>query len=248
MAGSAAFFDLDRTLIAGSATFPLAVAAFAEGLVRPRDLAGDAVNALTFLVRGADDARSEALRERILRGVAGAEADQVRRMGRRIVPQLADSVLPEARQALADHARAGEDRIIISASPQELVEELAEALGLEGAIGTVGEVVDGRYTGRLARPFCYGAQKPIEAARLASERGYDLARSSAYSDSISDRPLLEAVGHPVAVNPDRELRELARQRTWRVLEVRPQRNRIAAAISETVALLRPPLKAQAPPA
>lgn len=248
MAGAAAFFDLDRTLIAGSATFPLAVAAFSEGLVRPRDLAGDAINALTFLVRGADDARSAALRERILRGVAGAEAEQVRRMGRRIVPQLADSVLPEARRALAEHARAGEDRIIISASPQELVEELADALGLEGAIGTVGEVVDGRYTGRLARPFCYGAQKPIEAARLAAERGYDLAVSSAYSDSVSDLPLLEAVGRPVAVNPDAELRTIAAQRRWQVLEVGSQRHRIRTAIAETMALLRPPLVAQAPPA
>jgi HAD superfamily hydrolase (TIGR01490 family) len=245
MPRAAAFFDLDRTLIAGSATFPLALAAFSAGLVRPRALVADAVNAVGFLLHGADDDRSEALRERILRGVAGAPVEQLRAVGSRVVPALADAVLPEAHAALAAHARAGEDRIISSASPLEIVEALAAELGLEGAVGTQGEVVDGRYTGRLARPFCYGAQKPAEAARLARERGYDLAACAAYSDSMSDLPLLEAVGRPVAVNPDGALRAHAQERGWPVLEVAPRRHRLGATLCESASLLRRPAAAAA---
>jgi HAD superfamily hydrolase (TIGR01490 family) len=246
MSRAAAFFDLDRTLIAGSATFPLALAAFSAGLVRPRQIAGDALNAAGFLLRGADDARSAALRERILRGVAGAEVDLLHQIGQRVVPQLAGSVLPETAAALEAHRRAGDDRIIISASPQELVEALAGELGLEGAIGTQGEIVDGRYTGRLARPFCYAAQKPVEAARIAGQRGYDLTRSAAYSDSISDLPLLQAVGRPVAVNPDRPLRAWADSHRWEVLEVAPGRHRLGAALRESLTLLRRPAPVPVP--
>ena len=216
---AAAFFDLDRTLIAGSANFPLAVAAFRRGLVPPRDLVADLRNAVTFLLRGADDARSEALRDRILRAVAGAEVDTVVALGDDFIPQLAASVLPEARRLLATHADRGEDRFVVSASPIEIVARLAESIGLEGGIGTVSEVSGGRYTGRLAGEFCYGPGKVAAVRTVAAERGYDLAASYAYSDSISDLPFLELVGHPVAVNPDAELRVLARQRSWPVVEV-----------------------------
>ena len=219
----AAFFDLDRTLIAGSANFPLAVAAFRAGFVPPRDLAADALNAVAFLVRGASDARSEALRDRILRAVAGAPTSRLHALGEQIVPRLTASIVPEARAELDRHAAAGHDRVIVSASPQEIVEALAQALGLEGAVGTRAEVVDGRYTGALAGPFCYGAHKPVEVARLAVERGYDLAASSAYSDSISDLPFLESVGTAVAVNPDDELRALAGERGWRLVDVASRR-------------------------
>jgi HAD superfamily hydrolase (TIGR01490 family) len=216
---TAAFFDLDRTLIRGSANFPLAVAAFRAGYVPPRDLLRDAVQAAAFVLRGADDARSAALRERILRAVAGHQAADVVALGRQVVPRLTAAVLPEARAALERHAAAGQDRIIVSASPVELVSALADALGLEGAIGTRSEIMDGRYTGRLAGPFCYGAGKVAETVRLAAERGYDLAGSTAYSDAVSDLPFLEAVGSPVAINPDRELRAVARARGWRTVEV-----------------------------
>jgi HAD superfamily hydrolase (TIGR01490 family) len=216
---TAAFFDLDRTLIRGSANFPLAVAAFRAGYVPPRDLLRDAVQAVAFVLRGADDARSAALRERILRAVAGHRSEDVIALGSRIVPGLTAAVLPEARAALDRHAAAGHDRIIVSASPVELVSALADALGLEAAVGTRSEIVEGRYTGRLAGPFCYGQGKVAEITRLAAERGYDLAASTAYSDAVSDLPFLEAVGHPVAVNPDRELRAVAGTRGWQVLEV-----------------------------
>jgi HAD superfamily hydrolase (TIGR01490 family) len=220
MTRTAAFFDLDRTLIRGSANFPLAVAAFREGFVPPRDLLADAVNAVRFVVRGSTDQGSEALRERILRAVAGHPSAELAALGDHFIPRLASSVLPEARRLLAEHAAAGHDRIVVSASPIEIVGRLADELGLEGAVGTRAELDDeGRYTGRLAGAFCYREGKVAELALLASTRGYDLESSYAYSDSISDLPFLEAVGHPVAVNPDRELRAHAVAHGWRIVEV-----------------------------
>ena len=219
MTRSAAFFDLDRTLIRGSANFPLAVAAFRAGYVPPRDLLRDAVSAVSFVLRGASDEASAALRERILRAVAGHRAADVAQLGERFIPKLAAGVLPEARAALDRHAAAGEDRIIVSASPIEIVRAIADALGLEGAVGTRSEIVDGRYTGRLEGPFCYREGKVAEIQRLAAERGYDLASSTAYSDSISDLPFLQAVGHPVAINPDKELRAHATELGWRTIAV-----------------------------
>lgn len=231
----AAFFDLDRTLIRGSANFPLAVAAFRAGYVPPRQLLHDAVNAVAFVVGGASDRRSAALRERILRAVAGHPAQDVIALGDTFLPRLAGSVLPEARLLLDQHARDGDDRIVVSASPIEIVGRLADELGLEGAVATRSQIVDGCYTGVLDGAFCYGAGKVVEVQRLAAERGYDLTRCTAYSDSVSDLPFLECVGTAVAVNPDRQLRAVARDRGWRVVEVaRPSllarlRPRLAAA-------------------
>lgn len=216
---AAAFFDLDRTLIRGSAVFPLAVAAFRAGHVPPRDLLRDAANAVGFVLRGASDARSVALRERVLRAVAGARVEDVVALGERFLPRLVAGVLPESRALLDAHADAGHDRVIVSASPVEIVAELADRLGLEGAVGTRSEIVGGRYTGRLAGAFCYADGKVAEVRRLAAERGYDLSRCTAYSDSVSDLPFLEAVGTAVAVNPDRALRAIAAERGWRVVEV-----------------------------
>ena len=225
MTRTAAFFDLDRTLIRGSANFPLAVAAFRAGYVPPRDLLRDAVSAVRFVLHGATDEASAALRERILRAVAGHRAEDVAALGERFIPKLVAGVLPEARDALELHAIRGEDRIIVSASPIEIVSAIADALGLEGAVGTRSEIVDGRYTGRLDGPFCYREGKVAEVQRLAAERGYDLSRSTAYSDSISDLPFLRAVGNPVAINADKELRAHAAEHGWRTIAVAKPRIR-----------------------
>lgn len=217
---AAAFFDLDRTLIRGSANFPLALAAFKAGYIPPRQMARDVVNALTFITRGATDDRSAAVRERILLAVAGHPAKDVIALGEHFIPRLVASVLPEAQLALDDHASRNEDRVVVSASPVEIVGEFASQLGLEGAVGTRSEIdAEGRYTGQLQGAFCYGEGKAVEVRRMAAERGYDLALCTSYSDSISDLPFLECVGRAVAVNPDKELRALAVQRGWRVLEV-----------------------------
>lgn len=218
-APSAAFFDLDRTLIRGSANFPLAWAAFKAGHVPKRQLLHDAINAVTFLVAGASDERSARLRERILLAVAGVPVTDLVALGDTFIPRLAASVMPEARKELDRQLELGRDRIIVSASPIEIVQRIADTIGLEGAVGTRGEIRDGRYTGKLTGAFCYGPGKAAAVRQLATERGYDLAESVAYSDSISDMPFLEAVGGAVAINPDKELRRVARARGWQVIEV-----------------------------
>jgi HAD superfamily hydrolase (TIGR01490 family) len=237
---AAAFFDLDRTLIRGSATFPLAVAAFRAGYVPPRDLLRDAVSALGFIAHGSTDEGSAALRERILRAVAGHPAEDVIALGRDFIPRIAASVLPEARRLLVEHAERGEARYVVSASPIEIVSRLADAMGLEGGIGTRSEIdAAGRYTGLLDGPFCYREGKVAELQRIADLEGFDLADCYAYSDSISDLPFLQAVGHPVAVNPDRELRVHAAAAGWRVVEVAPARRfTLLGAPQRLLALLR----------
>jgi HAD superfamily hydrolase (TIGR01490 family) len=224
-APAAAFFDLDRTLIRGSANYPLAIAAFRGGHVPWRDLIRDTANAITFHRKGSTDAGSEALRERILRAVRGIPQSDIIHLADDIVPRVVRRVIPASARLLAEAQAHGHDRIVVSASPIELVGRIAQALGLEGAVATRSELdEEGRYTGHLAGEFCYGHGKVIEIEKLAAERGYDLEQCTAYSDSMSDLPMMERVGRAVAVNPDRELRELARERGWRIVEVGRRRH------------------------
>ena len=217
---TAAFFDLDRTLIRGSANYPLAIAAFRSGHVPWRDLIKDTLTALAFHRKGSTDAGSHALRERILGAVAGIPQAEIIHLADAIVPKVIGRVIPESAELLREAKDAGHHRIVVSASPIELVGRLSDALGLEGAVATRSELDNGCYTGRLAGEFCYGHGKVIEIEKLAAERGYDLTRSWAYSDSISDLPMMERVGNAVAVNPDKELRRLAGERGWRIVEIR----------------------------
>ena len=217
---TAAFFDLDRTLIRGSANYPLAIAAFRSGHVPWRDLVKDTLTALTFHRKGSTDAGSHALRERILAAVAGIPQAEIIHLADAIVPKVVGRVIPESAELLREAKHAGHHRIVVSASPIELVGRISDALGLEGAVATRSELDNGCYTGRLAGEFCYGHGKVIEIEKLAAERGYDLTRSWAYSDSISDLPMMERVGNAVAVNPDKELRRLAGERGWRIVEIR----------------------------
>ena len=216
---AAAFFDLDGTLIPGSASIPLARAAFLAGLVTPIELAGDLRNGVSFLLQGASDGRSEAVRDRILAAVAGRPADEVLALCDGFIPDLIGSITPQMHGVLDDHAESGHDRVLLSAGPTEIVSRFALSAGLERGIGTAAEVdPDGRYTGVLSGPFCYREGKVEVMRALAEEHGYDLLASYAYTDSMSDVPMLEAVGHPVAVNPDPGLRDLAEARGWPIVE------------------------------
>ena len=222
---AAAFFDLDRTLIRGSANYPLAIAAFRSGHVPWRDLIKDTANAIAFHRKGSTDAGSAALRERILRAVKGIRQSDIIHLTDDIVPRIVQRVIPAAAGLLAEAHTDGRDRIVVSASPIELVGRIAQALGLEGAVATRSELdEEGRYTGHLAGEFCYGHGKVIEIEKLAAERGYDLSQCTAYSDSVSDLPMMERVGTAVAVNPDHELREIAHERRWRIVEVGRKRH------------------------
>jgi HAD superfamily hydrolase (TIGR01490 family) len=216
---TAAFFDLDGTLIPGSANIPLAKAAFRRGFVSKTDLAKDLRNGLSFLLKGATDERSEQVRDRILRAVAGHPAADVEALGQYFITDLVDSIKPAMAEVLDRHGALGHDRIVISASPTEIVARLAHEAGLEDGVGTTAaRDVDGIYTGELNGPFCYKQGKVEVMQTLAAQRGYDLAGCYAYSDSASDLPMLEAVGHPVVVNPEPELRGIARQRGWPIVE------------------------------
>ena len=216
---AAAFFDLDGTLIPGSANIPLARAAFRAGMVTPPELVRDLRHGVSFLLQGATDERSEAVRDRILAAVTGRSAAEMVSLSEEFVGDLVTSITPVMSQVLAEHAAAGRDRVVLSASPTEIVSRLADAAGLERGIGTTSELDDdGRYTGRLTGPFCYREGKAQVLRALAEEHGYDLSASYAYTDSASDLPMLEAVGHPVAVNPEPALRDLAEARGWPIVE------------------------------
>ena len=214
----AAFFDLDRTLMNGSSAFYFGIAAYKEGLLPMRRLFVDGSAALAFRLFGATDEQSEAVRDRILATVAGLEAQKLTNLAPQVIEQLLPRITPEAAALLDMHAEAGRDVYIISASPIEIVGELAEALEITGGLGTQSEIVEGHYTGQLAAPFCYGEGKADVIRRLAGEHGYDLSKSYAYSDSASDLPMMQIVGHPVAVNPESALMAIAHRRGWPVVE------------------------------
>ncbi len=214
---SAAFFDRDRPLISGSSAFVLGIAAWRGKLVPTHQFVRDAVSALSFKFAGASDDTSNGVRDRILGAVKGVRVDDLIALNTDIVPKLMEKLRPEARRLLDQHRQAERATYIVSASPIELVEPLAIALGMTGGIGTRSEIVDGVYTGELAGPFCYGPGK-VEAIReIAREEGFDLEKSWAYSDSASDLPMLQCVGHPVAVNPDTKLERYAGQEGWPIV-------------------------------
>ncbi len=227
MTNSAAFFDLDRTLMSGSSAFYFGRTAYREGLLPLPRLLVDAANGLMFRLFGASDEKSEQLRDRILESVAGTEAETLRRLAPGVVEELLGKIRPEAQALLDMHQEAGRDVYIISASPVEVVGELARALEIEGGLGTESEIVDGVYTGRLAAPFCYGEGKADHIRKLAAQKGYDLAHCYAYSDSASDLPMMQIVGHPVAVNPDRAMEAVAHRRGWPIVEFNRQAKQIA---------------------
>lgn len=215
--GGAAFFDLDRTLIAGASPAVLAVAAWRAGMLDGSVLAQDGLKALAFRLFGASDETSAKSRDRALEMTIGASRDDMLGLNEVVIPRLLDSIRPESHKLIEMHHEAGRETWIVSASPQEIVGALAAALGMTGGIGTRGEVVDGMYTGMLDGPFVYGEGKVAAIDGLAGERGYDMRLCYAYTDSVSDLPMLEAVGHPVAVNPDSALESVAWQRGWPIV-------------------------------
>lgn len=217
MSRSAAFFDLDRTLMSGSSAYYFAKAAYREGLRPLHRLLGDALNTLVFRAFGVSDDKSEALRDSILESVAGKQAADMIRLTPGVIEEILPLIRPEAQALLDMHEAAGRDVYIVSASPVEIVGELARALGIAGGLGTVSEIVDGVYTGRLVGPFLYGEGKAVKMREIAAEHDYDLQDCYAYSDSGSDLPMMQLVGNPVAVNPDRALQSVAHRRGWPVV-------------------------------
>lgn len=214
----AAFFDLDRTFIRRSSALALAGAFRERGIISRRQLAKAGLWQLLFAARGADPKTvTNGIADGIalLRGVPAADVEQM--AAGAVDPVLRPLVYPDALALVAEHRRRGEPVYLVTASLQEIVAPFAAALGFEGAIGSVGEIDgEGRYTGAVVRA-CHGAGK---AAAVRELEGIDLDASTAYSDGVADLPLLEAVGHPVAVNADRALRRIAAARGWSTLDFR----------------------------
>jgi HAD superfamily hydrolase (TIGR01490 family) len=203
---SAAFFDLDRTLISGSSAFTLALQARKAGLIPNVEFVRDAAGAISFQLFGADDDTTDAVKARILKAVAGMRQSDLQALNVEVLPRLLAKLRPEARRLLDRHRHAGRDTFIVSAAPQEIVEPLAHSFGMTSGIGTRSHVVDGRYTGELDGPFCYGDGKVEAMVELANWNGYDLNQCYAYSDSASDLPMLEAVGPSGGGQPRRQAR------------------------------------------
>ena len=217
---AAAFFDLDKTIIAKSATLAFGPSFYRNGLISRGDAVRGAVAQLLFSRHGASHQRMERIREEVGQLCRGWPAERVRDIVTRHLDEL---ILPyiydEARALLNGHRAAGEDVIIVSTSGQEMVGPIGALLGAALVIATRMEIAEGCYTGQMEF-YAYGEAKAQRVRELAAERGYRLADCYAYSDSVTDLPMLEAVGRPHAVNPDRALRRLAQQRGWPVLTFR----------------------------
>jgi HAD superfamily hydrolase (TIGR01490 family) len=216
-ARGAAFFDLDRTLMAGSSAFQFGRAAYKAGLVSRRRLAADAWENLLFRLRGSTDEGTDALRLRISELLSGVRVRDLQRLAPDVLAGVLPRLYPRMLAIAYEHQDAGRPVFICTAASQEMAELIAIVLTFDGAVGSVSEVVDGQYTGRAGGPFTYREGKAQAIRELAAREDIDLAASYAYSDSESDLPMLRAVGHPVAVNPDSVLARVAREKDWEVL-------------------------------
>jgi HAD superfamily hydrolase (TIGR01490 family) len=213
----AAFFDLDKTVIAKSSTLAFSRPFFQGGLINRRGVLKSAYAQFVFVASGADADQIERMRAHLTALCAGWDVEQVRSIVEETLHDIVDPlVYAEAAELIAEHKARGHDVVLISASGQEIVAPIARMIGATTAVGTRMVAVDGKYTGEIDF-YCYGENKATVLKQLAAERGYDLAASYAYSDSVTDLPMLEAVGTPSVVNPDRGLRKVAIDRGWPVL-------------------------------
>jgi len=233
---SAAFFDLDRTLMEGSSAFQFGRAAYKAGLLSRRQLISDGWANVRFRLRGSTDADTHALRDRISASLAGARVRDLQRLGPDVLARILPRIYPQMLSLAYEHQDAGRRVYIFTAASHELAEMLAHVLTFDGGIGSqFSEVEDGVFTGRPTGLFIYGADKARAVKRLADAEGIDLSGSYAYSDSASDLPMLRSVGHPVAVNPDKELLAEAREEGWQVLRFERLGRRLKAMLGLAVA-------------
>jgi HAD superfamily hydrolase (TIGR01490 family) len=240
---TAAFFDLDKTVIAKSSTLAFSKPFFDQGLINRRAVLKSTYAQFLFLMSGADHDQMDRMRSYIANMCTGWDVEQVKSIVGETLHDIVDPlVFAEAAELIADHKLCGRDVVVVSASGEEIVGPIARALGATHAMATRMVAEDGKYTGEVAF-YCYGEGKVQAIRELAAREGYPLEHCYAYSDSITDLPMLEAVGHPSVVNPDRGLRREALERGWPVLSFsRPVslRDRIpapsGAAIATTAAV------------
>ncbi|MBV5243730.1 MULTISPECIES: HAD-IB family hydrolase [Mycolicibacterium] len=213
---TAAFFDLDKTVIAKSSTLAFSKPFFSQGLINRRAVLKSTYAQFLFSMSGADHDQMDRMRNYLTTMCAGWDVEQVKAVVGETLHDIVDPlVFAEAAELIADHKRCGRDVVVVSASGEEIVAPIARALGATHAMATRMVVEDGRYTGDIAF-YCYGEGKAEAIRALADREGYALEHCYAYSDSITDIPMLESVGHPTVVNPDRGLRKEATARGWPV--------------------------------
>jgi HAD superfamily hydrolase (TIGR01490 family) len=225
---AAAFFDLDKTLMAGSSGMPFARVAMRHGIVSRRQLARWGIEHLRYRLRGTTDERTTDVLRQARDLISGVPARDLERMNPEVMAAVLPRVYPQMLEEVHTHQDEGRATFIVSAAGNGVVEPLAQVLGMDGGIGTRYEVdAGGAFTGRFDGPFVYGPGK-VEAMRtFAASHEIDLAESFAYSDSISDLPMLEAVGHAVVVNPDPALAAIAKREGWQTMRFERLGRRLA---------------------
>ena len=220
---AAAFFDVDNTMMVGASIFHFARGLAARKFFTTSDMAGFAWQQIKFRV-GGRESNVSGHRDTALSFVAGRPVEEVVALGEEIYDELmADRIWAGTRALAQMHLDAGQRVWLVTATPIELAMIIARRLGLTGALGTVAESVDGCYTGRLVGEILHGPAKAHAVRALAASEGLDLRRCTAYSDSVNDVPMLSAVGTAVAVNPDSELRDVAKSRGWQIRDFRTGR-------------------------
>lgn len=234
---AAAFFDVDNTMMMGASIFHFAKGLAARKFFTTRDLASMIYQQVKFRVVGAentDDIHSS--RDKALAFVTDVEVEEIRRLGEEIYDEeMAQKVYSGTRSLAQMHLDAGQRVWLVTATPVELATVIADRLGLTGALGTVAEQVDGRYTGRLVGEMMHGSAKAEAITALARREGLDLSRCTAYSDSVNDLPMLTLVGRAVAVNPDPDLRREAVERGWEIRDYRTGRRAVKVGALTTLA-------------
>jgi HAD superfamily hydrolase (TIGR01490 family) len=235
---AAAFFDLDKTLMAGSSGIFFARAAYETGMISRARLVRDAYENVRFRLRGSTDDRADDVRKRVGEMIAGVAVRDLQRLSPRVLAGVLPRLYPQMLERAYAHQDAGVPVYILTAASQEMADLLAHVLAFDGGLGSRSEIVDGRYTGRPAGPFNYREGKVASMQELAEREGIELGASYAYSDSESDLPMLRAVGQPVVVNPDAELRRIAVREGWEVLHLDRlgQRLKVLAALGAVAAL------------
>jgi HAD superfamily hydrolase (TIGR01490 family) len=226
---AAAFFDLDKTLMAGSSGMQFARIAAKQGIVSRRLLAGWGWEHFRYRLRGTTDARTAEVLKVARELITGVSARTVERMGPEVMAAILPRVYPQMLEEVYVHQDAGRPTFIVSAASNDVVGLLAHVLGMEGGIGTRYETdAEGNFTGRLDGPFVYGEGKVTAMREFAASHEIDLGESYAYSDSLSDLPMLRAVGNPVTVNPDPPLAAIAREEGWQTLRFEQLGRRLVA--------------------